>query len=313
MPLYRSHLPQLERVFVTDGGLETTLVFLEGIDLPCFAAFPLVLAAEGRTALTRYFRPYLELARRHDTGIVLDAPTWRANQDWGERLGFDAEALAAANRAAIDFVADLRTRYAAPESPVVLNGVIGPRGDGYRIEGSMSAAEARAYHGAQMAGFRDSEADMVSAITMTYAEEAIGIALAARDCGLPAVVSFTLETDGRLPSGQELGAAIAQTDGATEGYPAYYMVNCAHPRHVEDALAAGAPWLERVRGIRANASEKSHAELDAATELDIGDPLALGQDYARLRGALTRLCVVGGCCGTDHRHVAAICEACLPG
>ena len=313
MPLYRSHLPQLERVFVTDGGLETTLVFLEGIDLPCFAAFPLVLAAEGRTALTRYFRPYLELARRHDTGIVLDAPTWRANQDWGERLGFDAEALAAANRAAIDFVADLRARYAAPESPVVLNGVIGPRGDGYRIEGSMSAAEARAYHGAQMAGFRDSEADMVSAITMTYAEEAIGIALAARDCGLPAVVSFTLETDGRLPSGQELGAAIAQTDGATEGYPAYYMVNCAHPRHVEDALAAGAPWLERIRGIRANASEKSHAELDAATELDIGDPLALGQDYARLRGTLTRLCVVGGCCGTDHRHVAAICEACLPG
>jgi S-methylmethionine-dependent homocysteine/selenocysteine methylase len=313
MPLYRSQLPQLDRVFMTDGGLETTLVFLEGIDLPCFAAFPLVLTVEGRTALTRYFRPYLELAQRHGTGIVLDAPTWRANADWGEKLGFDAEALAAANRAAIDFVADLRTRYAAPESPVVLNGVIGPRGDGYRIEGAMSAAEAHAYHASQMAAFRDSEADMVSAITMTYAEEAIGIALAARERGLPAVVSFTLETDGRLPSGQDLGAAIAQTDATTGGYPVYYMVNCAHPRHFEDALADGAPWLERIRGIRANASEKSHAELDAATELDIGDPLALGQDYARLRRKLTRLCVVGGCCGTDHRHVAAICKECLSG
>jgi S-methylmethionine-dependent homocysteine/selenocysteine methylase len=311
MTRYRNALPQLERVFLTDGGLETALVFHEGLDLPCFAAFPLVLTEHGRETLTRYFRPYLGLARRHRTGIVLDAPTWRANREWGEKLGFGEEALAALNRAAMRFIAGLGAEYDGAETAVVLNGVIGPRGDGYKVEGAMSPGEAREYHDLQMVAFRDSEADMVSAITMTYAEEAVGIALAARERSLPAVISFTLETDGRLPSGQELREAIEQTDAATGQYPAYYMLNCAHPRHFEAVLAVGAPWIDRIRGIRANASEKSHAELDAATELDIGDPEALGRDYVRLRSSLTRLCVVGGCCGTDHRHVAAICEACL--
>jgi S-methylmethionine-dependent homocysteine/selenocysteine methylase len=311
MNTYRDALPQLGRLFVTDGGLETTLVFLEGLNLPFFAAFPLVFHEDGRSVLQRYFQPYLELAGRHRTGLVLDTPTWRANPDWGLKVGFDSKALAAANRASIKFIADLRARHAGPQTPVVLNGVVGPRGDGYRMEAVMSAAEARAYHDLQISTFRDSGADMASAITMTYAEEAIGIALAARNRRLPVVVSFTVETDGRLPSGEELGAAIERTDAATGGYPAYYMVNCAHPRHFEAPLAGQAPWLERIGGIRANASEKSHAELDAATELDIGDPQALAQDYLRLRRRLPGLFVVGGCCGTDHRHVAAICEACL--
>lgn len=312
MPRFRDALPQLDdRPFLTDGGLETTLVFLEKIDLPCFAAFPLVCTAEGRGRLTRFFEPYLDLARRHRAGMILDTPTWRANADWGKRLGYDAVALAEVNRAAVDLLDSLRDRQGRTDLPLVLNGVIGPRGDGYKAETAMTAGEAAAYHRAQIAVFRDSQADMVSAVTLTFVEEAIGIARAARDLGMPVVISFTLETDGRLPSCRALGSAIAETDAATDAYPAYYMINCAHPLHFDHVLAEGGAWLDRIRGVRANASTKSHAELDAASDLDIGDPDDLGRRYAGLRGRLRNLNVLGGCCGTDHRHIEAICDACL--
>ncbi|MGA0594782.1 homocysteine S-methyltransferase family protein [Enterovirga sp. CN4-39] len=313
MPGIQPPLPQSgSRPFVTDGGLETWLVFQQGIDLPCFAAVPLVSATEGRAVLEKYYRPYFELARRYRTGIVLDAPTWRANRDWGEKLGYAPRELFELNRAALAFVARLgREEGGSSGIPVALNGVVGPRGDGYRVESLMSAAEAQDYHGLQVAAFADGGADMVSAVTMTHVDEAVGIALAAKAFGLPAVISFTVETDGRLPSGDDLGAAVAEVDRRTDAYPAYYMVNCAHPSHFEHVLEAGAAWLDRIGGLRANASAKSHAELDAATELDAGDPQALARDYALLRSRLKHLCVVGGCCGTDHRHVAAICDACL--
>ena len=311
MSLYRDRLPQLGgRMFLADGGLETTLVFLNGVDLPCFAAFPLVEREDGRAMLRAYFEPYLAIAREHGHGFILDTPTWRANPDWGERLGYTPEALAAINRRSVDLLVELREAEAGKGIPIVINGVLGPRGDGYKVELRMTAEEAERYHEAQIDDFRATEADMVSAITMTYPEEAIGIARAARAGGMPAVIAFTVETDGRLPSGDTLGAAIQQVDDATGGSPAYYMVNCAHPLHFEDALAADAPWRRRIRGIRANASTLSHAELDNATELDPGDPADLGRRYRELRERLGGLAVVGGCCGTDHRHIAAICTAC---
>jgi homocysteine S-methyltransferase len=310
MALYRDRLPQLGGgMFLADGGLETTLVFLNGVDLPCFAAFPLVEREDGRALLRAYFEPYLATAREHGHGFILDTPTWRANADWGERLGYSAEALAAINRSSVGLLVALRDTHAGPRTPIVINGVIGPRGDGYRADAQMTAEEAQRYHGAQIEAFCGTEADMVSAITMTSPEEAIGIARAAQAHGIPAVISFTVESDGRLPSGDELGAAIQQVDDATDGSPAYYMVNCAHPLHFESLLAADEPWRRRIRGIRANASTLSHAELDAATELDAGDPVDLGQRYRSLRERLGGLAVVGGCCGTDHRHIAAICTA----
>ena len=286
-------------------------MFLDGVELPAFAAFPLLADEEGRQRLRRYFEPYLRLATERGAGFVLDTPTWRANADWGEKLGYGAEALAAINRASVAFAQELRDAFATERTPVVVNGVVGPRGDGYRVEAAMAAEEARGYHAAQVGAFRDAGADMVSAITMTYAEEAIGVAQAAAAAGMPVAVSFTVETDGRLPSGQALRAAIEQVERATAGAPAYYMVNCAHPTHFEGALAEAGPWRDRIRGVRANASRKSHAELDAATELDIGDPAELGRQYRDLRGRLPKLSVFGGCCGTDHRHIAAICDACL--
>lgn len=307
--LDRKTLPQVGATFLTDGGLETTLVFLDGMELPCFAAFPLLENGAGRRRLRDYFALYIATAKRHRAGFLLASPTWRANADWGAKLGYDAAALDRINRRSIEFLSELREEHASAETPIVLSGIIGPRGDGYRPGARMTAAQAERYHAAQIESFREGGADMVEAQTLNYPEEAIGIARAARAAGMPVAISFTVETDGRLPSGDTLAAAIGETDRATEGAPAYYMINCAHPTHIEAALVAGAPWLRRISGLRCNASRKSHAELDAATELDAGDPAELGRHYRALGGRLANLAVLGGCCGTDHRHIAAIAAA----
>lgn len=312
MSLYRTRLPQLKRnapLFLTEGGLETSLIYDDGLDLPHFASFDLLKDEAGTELLRRYYRRFAAMAVAHGTGAVFETPTWRANADWGSRLGYDALALADANRRAVSLLLELRREFAAHRLPLVISGNLGPRGDGYVPGALMSVAEARNYHRLQIATFASTDADLVSVFTMNYVEEAIGIALAARECAMPLVVSFTLETDGRLPSGQPLGEAIAETDAASDGHVAYYMINCAHPSHFDGVIAEGGAWTGRVRGLRANASRRSHAELDAATELDAGDPQALGGEYRRLRARLPGLCVVGGCCGTDHRHVEAICRA----
>jgi S-methylmethionine-dependent homocysteine/selenocysteine methylase len=307
MALYRSDLPQLSGGdFLTDGGLETTLVFHYGIDLPCFAAFPLVMRDDGREMLRSYFRPYLETARQRNIGFILDTVTWRTNRDWGEKLGYSAADLAEVQRMSVAFADELRGTYATERTPIVINGILGPRGDGYKADSRMSAEEAELYHAPQIEVFRDTATDMVSAMTLTYPEEAIGIVRAAQARGMPIVISFTVETDGRLPSGDTLQEAIEKVDAATGSNPIYYMVNCAHPNHFESAVATRDTWLKRIKGIRANASTLSHAELDA------GDPVSLGKHYQSLRKTLTQLCVLGGCCGTDHRHILAICEACIP-
>jgi homocysteine S-methyltransferase len=310
---YRTRLPQLsDRLFLTDGGMETTLIFHEGIDLPCFASFDLLKNAEGIERVRDYYARYAKMARDAGHGFVLESPTWRANPDWAEKIGYSREKLADMNRKAVELMVELRTEFETPRSPMPISGNIGPRGDGYQPGKLMSAREAEAYHGEQIAVFRDSAADLTSAFTINYVAEAIGIARAAKAAGMPAVISFTLETDGRLPTGQTLQEAIVQTDAETGATPAYYMINCAHPTHFEGALNAGEPWTGRVRGLRANASMRSHAELDQATDLDVGDPDDLGRRYAALRRRFRHINVLGGCCGTDHRHVEAICLACEP-
>jgi S-methylmethionine-dependent homocysteine/selenocysteine methylase len=289
------------RTFITDGGMETSLIFNDGLDLPHFAAFVLLDDPSGVDALRAYYRAYIDLAAERGVGIVLDAPTWRANADWGERLGYSVEALADINRRGVALLEDLRPDRLA----MLISGCIGPRGDGYRVDDAMSAEEAERYHAAQVETFAQTSADLVSALTMTYADEAVGVALAAAAAEIPCVISFTVETDGRLPSGQPLGDAIGDVEAATNGSVEYFMINCAHPTHFMHVLEGGA-WRDRIRGVRANASEKSHAELDEADELDAGDPVALAGHYRELQQRLPNLNVVGGCCGTDHRHIAEI-------
>ncbi|HEY1274613.1 MAG TPA: homocysteine S-methyltransferase family protein [Thermoleophilaceae bacterium] len=307
---YRDHLPQLDGdLFLTDGGIETTLIFHTGLDLPLFSAFVLLEHEEGTEALRDYYAPYLSLAREKGLGFVLESPTWRASPRWAADLGYSEDRLDELNRAAIGLMEDLRADMPQDGPPVVISGCIGPQDDGYSPSTTLTADAARDYHSTQIATFADTAADMVTALTMTYAAEAVGVARAAQDAGLPAVISFTAETDGRLPSGQPLGEAIEEVDAETDAAPAYYMVNCAHPTHFEDALAGGESWRERIRAVRPNASTMSHAELDEADELDAGDPDDLGRRCAALRERLPRLNVIGGCCGTDDRHVSAACAA----
>lgn len=307
---YRQPLPQLvgDQLFITDGGLETSLIFHRGIDLPHFAAFDLLKTAQGNDAIRDYFLAYVALANEHGVGLVVDTVTWRASADWGTLLGYSVAGLDRANRDAVMLAREIG---GGVENGAVINGVVGPRGDGYVVGEVMSATGAQHYHAAQIATFADAAADMVTAVTMTYADEAVGITNAAREADIPVAVSFTVETDGRLPSGQALEDAIEQVDAATAGGPAYFMINCAHPTHFADVVRNGGAWRDRIVGIRANASRRSHAELDEAEDLDDGDPVELGSQYRDLRADLRNLAVLGGCCGTDDRHIAAICRAWL--
>jgi S-methylmethionine-dependent homocysteine/selenocysteine methylase len=310
MSQYRTHLPQLDdALFMTDGGIETTLIFHDGIALPCFAAFDLLKDAAGTARLEAYFRRYASLASREGIGLVLEAPTWRANADWGRKLGYSEAALAQANRKAIELLVHVRAEFETPDTPIVISGCLGPRGDAYRIDSRMTRDEALAYHQPQIDTLAATEADMVAAFTITYPQEGIGVIDAARQARMPVAISFTLETDGRLPAGDALRDVIERADAETGAYAAYYMINCAHPSHFETVLGDGGAWLERIHGIRANASRRSHAELDESADLDDGNPEELGAQYRALNALLPRMNVVGGCCGTDHRHVGAICSA----
>jgi S-methylmethionine-dependent homocysteine/selenocysteine methylase len=313
MAKFADQLPQLgDRLFLSDGGIETTLLFHEGFELRDFAAFDLLKAPAGRDALRRYFRSYVDVAARFGLGLILESATWRASSDWGIKLGYTRDALAEVNRAAIHLLEEIRDEAHAGVPDMVISGCVGPRADGYMPQDMMTVEDAAEYHRAQVDVFTTTAADMVCAITMNYLEEAAGIARAAEQAGMPVAISFTVETDGRLPTGETLQSAIERTDEATSFYPLYYMINCAHPTHFQPALAGGAAWVERIRGLRANASHKSHAELNESAELDIGDPVELARQYAELRQSLPNLNVMGGCCGTDHRHVEAIAAACAP-
>ena len=308
--LYRNNLPQLgDKPFITDGGLETTLVFLREIELPLFAAFPLVGNDDGIKQLKSYFEPYVEVAHKNRAGMVLDTPTWRASHGWGAQLGYSKLDMEFFNETSVEMLSEMRREHATADSPMVINGVVGPQDDGYNPAQILSNEEAEEYHRHQIETFARTEADMISAITMTYTEEAIGIARAANKAGIPAAISFTVETDGHLPSGMSLREAIQTTEAATNSSPAYYMINCAHPSHFNHVLEGDESWMSRILGVRANASCKSHAELDEATELDDGNPQEFGQDYSVLRSKLKNLNIVGGCCGTDHRHVGEVCQS----
>lgn len=311
MPETNTVLPhETDQIFLTDGGIETWLIFKKGFDLPHFAAFEVLNSEAGRTTLIDYYQGFLKLAKQHGLGFVLESPTWRANADWGEKLGHSAAALARINNDAISFLRDLQAS-ADTGGPVILSGCIGPRGDGYDPGQVMTIEEARAYHAAQIGAFKRAQADMITAITMTDTAEAIGLTEAAKAAGIPVVIAFTVETDGDLPTGQSLSEAISEVDGATDQGPAYYMINCAHPSHFERLFKEqGGDWKHRIRGIRANASRLSHAELDEAEVLDDGDPNEFGALHQQLKTHLPWLNVIGGCCGTDHRHVEQVCIHC---
>ena len=303
-------LPQLERVFLTDAGLETDIIFNHGIDLPHFASITLLQSVEGRLALQNYFRGFLELAQRMSCGLILESATWRASADWAGPLGLSVDALDALNASAIELLQELQEEFASTVPSIIISGCLGPRGDGYDPGRIMSETEAESYHLHQASVLATAGADQLTAITMTNVPEAIGITRAAQSVGLPVAISFTVETDGRLPTGDSLSDAVNAVDRATNSAPAYYMINCAHPTHFAAVLKDNEEWVKRIGGVRANASRCSHAELDAMTELDRGDAQELAEQHSVLRQRFPHINVLGGCCGTDLNHITAIAEAC---
>ncbi|MEM8720866.1 MAG: homocysteine S-methyltransferase family protein [Cyanobacteria bacterium P01_G01_bin.39] len=312
MGKYRHNLPQLgNKLFLTDGGTETTLIFHQGLNLPEFAAFDLLKDIFGYEVLINYFRSYAQLAQKYQVGFILESVTWRASQDWGKKLGYSEVDIASFNRLAIALLEDIRDEYETKQTPMVISGCIGPRGDGYNPTELMSPQEAQQYHSHQITTLAQTNADFITAMTITHTAEAVGICRAAQTANIPVVISFTLETDGKLPTGKSLADAIADVDQATDYAPIYYMINCAHPLHFAHILQAGGEWIERIKAIRANASIKSHTELDEADILDDGNPLELGIQYRKLQTLLPNLNILGGCCGTDIRHIEAICKSAL--
>lgn len=303
-------LPQLagDRIFITDGGFETDLIHHHGFELPSFASFTLLADERGVAAAREYFAGYFAIARSHGLGFLLDTLTWRASRDWGAGLGYSADDLVAVNRRAVALAQEIRDQN--PDVETLISGCVGPRGDAYAPDELMSPFEAKAYHGEQIATLADAGVDFITALTLTNAGEAAGIVRAANQSRVPVVISFTVGTDGCLATGQELREAIEDTDASSYAQPAYYMINCAHPTHFIPALEYAGPWLERIRGVRANASTKSHEELDDSDELDDGDPADLAARYRELFELLPNLTVLGGCCGTDQRHVAEACAVC---
>jgi S-methylmethionine-dependent homocysteine/selenocysteine methylase len=294
-----------EKVFLTDGGLETVLIFHEGLELPCFAAFDLLKNDSGTRTLRNYYLPYIETAIAGRMGFLLDTPTWRASSDWMPQLGYEVHNVDEFNRKAVALMQDLRQEFQTDDTPMIISGAMGPRGDGYTPGAQMTVDEACAYHLPQAQALAAGGADLLSAVTMNYVAEAIGIARAAEQVGLPVVVGFTTETDGCLPDGDTLEVAINRVDLETTKKPVHYMLNCAHFDHFRDALIDDADWVRRIRAVRANASRLSHAELDECEVLDDGNPQEFGEMCAELHDKFSNLTVFGGCCGTDHRHVDA--------
>ena len=292
------------------GGLETTLAFVKGFDLPEFASFNLVNNDDGREAISSHLQSFATVACDHSVGLILDPPTWRASRDWGEKLGYTGETLTAAIHKSVELVGKVRNDFENANTPIVISGAMGSRTDGYNPEEFMTSEQSEEYHSTQIGTFVDTEVDLVTAYTMAYVDEAVGIVRAAQSAKMPVVISFTLGADGCLPAGPSLVDAIEQVDTATGGGPEYYMINCVHPIYFMETLASGDPRLKRVQGLMPNASSKSHEELEEATELDEGNPAELVEQMREIRKGMPWVNILGGCCGTDSRLAKVIYEAC---
>lgn len=289
-----------DRIWLAWTGMETDLIFNQGVDLPGFAAFPMVDSSDGRARLRDYYLKLIQIGRDTGVGIILDTPTWMANPDRAKGAGYAASDLPRLTGAAVELARE--AALAHPDVAIRVSVQIGPQGDGYKP--GIAAAETSArYHAAQVMAAKEAGADMVSAYTMGSTGEAVGISIAARRCGIPALVSFTIETDGRLADGTPLATAVTELVEAAE--PFAIGVNCAHPDHIAKGLDGGA-WQGSLAGIVANASRQSHAELDNAEILDDGDPDELGDQLADLKRSLSGIRILGGCCGADLRHLREI-------
>lgn len=301
---------QTDDIFLTDGGSETWLMYKRGFELPNFSAFHLLNDQQASAALREYYMAFANIAAELGAPFIFDSLTYRASRDWGALLGYSAQGLAEMNHKCLDLYRECAAGAGLSSENTVISGCIGPKGDAYKLNLGLTAEAAEDYHSEQIETFKAAGADIVTALTLSTTEEAIGIARASAKAGLPSVIAFTIEKDRRLRSGETLQQAIESVDAATSKAPAYFMINCAHPVDFGPELARE-PWANRIGGLRANASSLDHGTLCKLGHLDEGDPDELARQYVDIRAAHPTMNVFGGCCGTDYAHVEKIGRALL--
>lgn len=301
---------QADRLYLTDGGIETWLMYKQGFELPYFCDFQFLDDPTGRAALQRYYREFASIAKQHRTGYVFCSLTYRASREWGQLIGYSPDALAEMNHRAIEFYREIAREVGLDPGSTLYSGCIGPRGDAYQVNPTITAESSRDYHAEQIETFRRAGVDLVTALTLKSIEEATGIARAAEAAGVPSVISFTLDRNRTVDGAHSLREAIEAVDAATNRAPAYYMINCSHPVDFGPALDQGA-WVGRIRGLRANASSLEHGQLCRLGRLEEGDAAELAAQHGEIARLYPHMNVFGGCCGTDFVHVGRICEAVL--
>ena len=280
------------RLMTSGGGFETWMQYVDGFTLRHFCGFELLNDARGITCLRDYQRKIIEAAVANGFGVINEGLHYRASRDWGELIGFSKEALEDINIRGIEFYRELGREYDSPDTPMLVGGVIGPRGDAYNVGRTPDAAEAEDYHSEQI-------------LTFSSVQEAIGLVRAAKAAGMPVIVSFIAANGGRLQGGETLQQAITLVDAATGSGPDYYMINCTHPTEFEQGLTPG-DWTTRLGGFMPNAVAMETLDLCKLGHLEDGDPAELGHQMADLARRFPHINVWGGCCGTDGRHIGQI-------
>jgi homocysteine S-methyltransferase len=293
--------------YLTEGGQETEIMYKYGYELPSFALFPLLDNPGAVTELRGMYGRYLDTAARHGFGVVIGALDYRASPDWGSLLGYSSEQLAEMQMRSISFLREVAQPYQARVPALLYAGIVGPRGDAYETNQTITADEAEEYHGAQLATLARAGVDLVEAMTFTSVPEMVGLSRAASLAGLPLSISFTLDNSTRqLPSGPTLKDAIETIDAQTgDDRPAFYGINCSHPLEFMPAIEPG-PWFERVRCLRPNAAMMDKISLCTLGHLESGDPVELGELMGGLARQYPHIDMWGGCCGTWETHLDEI-------
>ncbi len=291
--------------WLTEGGIETEIMYKWGHDMPHFAMFPLLERAAAAADIRGMYRRYLDVAARHGFAALIGGFDYRASPDWGALLGYSDEGLAEANLRSIDFLRGLAREYRDGLPDARIAGYVGPRGDAYSLNRTITEDEAAEYHAVQLATLKRAGVDLAWAVTFNNPAEARGVVRAAREIGVPLALSFSLTSSSRLASGQTLAEAVQSVDAASDGYPAFYALNCSHPLEFEPALTPGA-WQDRLRCIRPNAARIDKIALCKLGHLEEGDPHELGRQMADVARRFPQMDIWGGCCGTCESHLEEI-------
>lgn len=296
-------------IFLTEGGSETEIMYRHGFELPEFAMFPLLDNPKAVSAMHGIFSKQLDVAAEFGLSFLLSGLDYRASPDWGAKLGYSPTALAEANTAAIDFLRDVAKGYEGQVPRLLFGGILGPRGDAYGLNREITADVAEEYHAVQLETLKLAGVDFACAMTFNNIPESVGAARAAAKIGVPLSVSLTLDSTHRLKSGPSLADAITEIDAQTgNDAPDFYLLNCSHPLEYEPALETE-DWINRLRGVRPNASKMEKIALCKLGHIEEGNPVELGSQLRSLSERYPHMDIFGGCCGTGHSHLREIAKA----